>query len=212
MKLYSFPASPNAIKVWAVIHHLGLEVESVVVDFAAGDMKTQEYRKLNANGLMPTLVDGDFSLWESNAIMQYLAHKAGDTQLWPSSPREQAEVSRWQCWQLAHWGNGVRPFMYENVVKQMFKLGPPDQAKLAEGAEVFHKNAAVLDARLAGREWVATGNVTIADYGLAAPLGYAPISGLPWEDYANIRAWYGRLEALESWKKAFPPIPSMSQG
>jgi glutathione S-transferase len=208
MKFYNMPASPNAIKVWAVIHKLGLEVESVLVDFAAGTNKTDDYGKLNPNRLMPVLVDGDFALWESNAIMQYLAHKAGDTQLWPTEPRAQADVSRWQCWQLAHWGQGIRVFMFENVVKKLFHMGPPDQARIAEGTEMFHKHAAVLDQHLAGKEWVATGKMTLADLSLASPLGYARMAQIPWDQYANIQTWYGRLDSQEFWRKSHPPMPS----
>jgi glutathione S-transferase len=208
MKLYNFPASPNAIKVWAVIHHLGLEVESVIVNFAEGTMRSEEYGKINPNRLMPTLVDEDFSLWESNAIMQYLANKAGDTKLWPTSPRAQADVSRWQCWQLAHWGQCMRPFMYENVVKKLFNMGPPDAAKLAEGAEMLHKHAPVLETHLANRTWVCGDHMTLADLSLASPLGYTEVAGIPLQDYPNIRAWYSRLEALDSWKKAQPQMPS----
>lgn len=208
MKLYNFPASPNAIKVWAVIHHLGLDVESVIVDFAAGTMRSEEYGHINPNRLMPTLVDGDFTLWESNAIMQYLASKAGDTGLWPSETRAQADVSRWMCWQLAHWGTCMRFFMYENVVKKIFNLGPPDLTKIAEGTELFHKHAAVLDAHLGQSAFVCGDHVTLADYCLASPLGYADQAQIPWGEYKNIQAWYGRVAELDAWKKAQPALPS----
>ncbi len=208
MKLYNFAASPNAIKVWAVIHYLGLDVESVPVDFAAGTMKSDEYGQINPNRLMPTLVDDDFKLWESTAIMQYLAHKAGDTKLWPADPRQQADVSRWLCWQLAHWGQAMRVFMFENLVKRMFKMGPPDPAEIERGTALFHKHAAVLEAQLASRTWVCGDQLTLADFSLAASLGYAPMAGVPWDDYASLRAWYARIEALDCWKKAWPPMPS----
>lgn len=207
MKLYNFAASPNAIKVWAVVHHLGLEVESIPVDIGAGTMKTEEYGQLNPNRMMPTLVDEDFVLWESTAIMQYLAHKAGDAQLWPSDPRRQADVSRWMCWQLAHWGQAARIFMFENLVKKIYQIGPPDPKELERGSELFHKHAGVLDAHLADRAWVCGQELTLADFSLAAALGYAPMAGMPWDDYSNLRAWYGRVEALDCWKKAWPAMP-----
>ena len=206
MKLYNFTSSPNAIKVWATIHHLGLEVEHISVEAGSGVMQTEEYVALNPNQTMPTLVDGDFTLWESNAIMQYLANKAGDTKLWPLEARAQADVSRWQCWQLANWGQAVRVFLFENLVKRMLGRGPADPVKIQEGTALFHRYAAILEAHLEGREWVATENLTLADYGLASPLCYARPAGLPWDDYTNIQAWYGRVAGRDAWQKALPEV------
>ncbi len=208
MKLHNMPMSPNAIKVWAVIHHLGLEVENVPVDMALRSLHTPEYKLLNPNSKMPTLEDGDFTLWESNAIMQYLANKARDTQLWPTDPRGQADVSRWQCWQLAHWGKALQGYLYEKIVKKMMGRGEPDPKALEEAAAQFHPLATILNAHLEGRNFVATEALTLADYSIASPLFYAAATELPWDDYGNIRAWYSRIDALDSWKKACPTMPA----
>ncbi|KJV04997.1 glutathione S-transferase family protein, partial [Methylocucumis oryzae] len=78
MKLYHFPISPNSRRVVAVIHHLGLECELIALDLSKGEHLTPEFISLNPNHMIPTLVDGDTVLWESNAIMQYLCAKVGD--------------------------------------------------------------------------------------------------------------------------------------
>ena len=83
MKLHTAPGSPSGRKVQAVILHLKLDVQVQNHDFAKGELRAPEYLALNPNGSVPTLVDGDFVLWESNAIMQYLADKAGDQLLFP---------------------------------------------------------------------------------------------------------------------------------
>ena len=75
MELHTVGGSPNSRKVEAVIDHLALEVAIVRHDFAG--LRRPEYLALNPNGMVPTLVDGAFVLWEANAIMQYLADKAG---------------------------------------------------------------------------------------------------------------------------------------
>jgi glutathione S-transferase len=77
MKLYYVVGSPNCRNVHAVLNHLQLEVERVYFDFFAGDLRQPDYLALSPNGKVPTLVDGDLVLSESNAIMQYLADKAG---------------------------------------------------------------------------------------------------------------------------------------
>ena len=75
MKLYGFPGSPNTWKVRAVAAHLGLPVEDVHVDLKKGEQRAPAYLALNPTGRTPTLVDGDFVVWESAAIMQYLASR-----------------------------------------------------------------------------------------------------------------------------------------
>src|SRR5262249_12957504 len=112
MKLYATPPSPRAFKVVAVAHHLGLEPEMVFVDLLNGDHMKPEFAALNPNRKMPVLEDDGFVLWESNAIMQYLASKKPASGLWPTDPRHQADVSRWQCWDLAHWERACGTLVY----------------------------------------------------------------------------------------------------
>jgi glutathione S-transferase len=93
MKLYTNLFSPNARKVHAVANELGIELDTHTVDLRAGEQRTPEYLALNPNGKVPTLVDGDTVLWESNAIICYLAGK-GDTELWPKSAKRY-DILRW---------------------------------------------------------------------------------------------------------------------
>ncbi|MGH8457277.1 MAG: glutathione S-transferase family protein, partial [Stenotrophobium sp.] len=153
MKLYLFPLSPRARKTMAVAHHLGLSYEMVALDGRKGDHKKPEYLKLNPNGRMPTLVDGDFVLWESNAIIQYLAGKKPGV-LMPQDERGRADVARWLYWDLAHWDSANAILLFENLVKSLLGGGGPDPAQVKLGEEKFHSAAAVLDGHLAGREWV----------------------------------------------------------
>src|SRR5207253_150811 len=101
MKLYGFPPSPNTWKVRAVAAHLGIPLELELVDLVKGASHSPDYLAINPTGRTPTLVDGDFKLWESNAIMQYIASQKPNS-LWPNNARAQADIARWQSWQLAH--------------------------------------------------------------------------------------------------------------
>src|SRR5581483_8958990 len=163
MKLHVAPPSPRAIRVLAVAHHLGLDPDVVPVDLVGGDQRKPAFRALNPNGKMPVLEDDGFVLWESNAIMQYLAAKAGDRALWPSEPRRQADVSRWQCWELAHWGPAAGTLVFERFVKALFGQGGPTPSEVERGEREFHQYAAVLDLHLRQREWLAGDAVTLAD-------------------------------------------------
>jgi glutathione S-transferase len=75
IELYVFPPSPRSFKVMAIANYLGFDWTPRFVDLAKGDQKTPQYAALNPNMLAPTLKDGDYVLWESNAIGQYMASK-----------------------------------------------------------------------------------------------------------------------------------------
>jgi glutathione S-transferase len=83
----------------------------------------------------------------------------------------------------------------------ILKAGEPDQAALAEGAELFHRSAAVLDGQLKGKRWVTGDRLTVADFSLGAPLNYAEMAHLPLEPYGEIRRWFAALSALPAWQK-----------
>ncbi len=204
MKLYHIPHSPNTRKVLAVIHYLELDTELEMENLLTGDQMKAEFIQLN-NHKTSTLQDSDFSLWESNAIMQYLASRKPGKKQWPSAPKAQADVSRWQCWQLAHWGPACDTLTYERVVKKITGHGGPDPAVIAKGEENFHLFAAVLSQHVKGRKWIVGNSVSLADFSVGAPLTYAEAAKFPLESYGEIRRWYAGLEKLDAWKKTAPP-------
>ena len=204
MKLYGFPPSPNTWKVRAVANYVGVPLDFEFVDLTKGQSHTPQYLAVNPSGRTPTLVDGDFVLSESTAIMQYIASQRPNP-LWPDDARLRAEIMRWQSWQLSHWSKeGCEPLLFQRVVKQILKLGPPDEAVVARGLEAFHKEAKVLDAHLARQPWLVGNAMTLADFSVAPPLFYADRGGFPLGDYPNVRAWFGRVSALPCWKETAP--------
>jgi glutathione S-transferase len=209
MKLYGFPGSPNTWKVRALAAHLGLPIEFEFVDLAKGQQRTPEFLALNPTGRTPVLVDGDFKLWESNAIMQYLASQA-KTPLWPDDARTRADIARWQSWQLAHWGpDSCVPLIFQRLVKAVLNLGPPDEAIVAKGTEAFHRDARVLEAHLSRQSYLVGDILTLADFAVAAPLFHAARAELPVAPYAHVRGWFGRVSALPAWQQTAPtPIPA----
>lgn len=204
MKLYGFPPSPNTWKVRAVAAHLGLPLEFEFVDLTKGASHAPDYLAFNPTGRTPTLVDGDFKLWESNAIMQYLASRKPNT-LWPDDARIRADIMRWQSWQLAHWSkDGCEPLLFERLVKQILKLGPPNEAVVAKGLECFNREAVVLDAHLAKQPYLVGIDVTLADFSVAAPLFHAERAALPVAPYAHMKEWFARVSALLCWQETMP--------
>src|ERR1051326_4261463 len=148
MKLHVFPRSPNAIKVLASAHHLGLPFDLVVVDLMRGAQRSAAFTALNPNQKMPVLEDDGIVLWESNAITQYLASKKPESGLWPTEPRWQADVSRWQFWQTAHGAPTCDVWVFERVVKRWAALGPANEAEVARAEPDFHRYARGLDGQL----------------------------------------------------------------
>lgn len=204
MKLHVFPPSPRAAKVLALVHHLGIDCEIALVDLLNGGNQTPEFRKLNPNGKMPVLEDDGFVLWESNAILQYLGAKKPESGVWPTDPRRQADVARWQFWDASHWDSTCATFIFERVVKQLTGQGAADAAAIAKAETDFARFAPVLNATLQGRRWVTGDALTVADFGLGSPLMYAAPAGIPLADYPEIARWYAALVELPGWKKVMP--------
>ena len=200
--LYVFPPSPRAFKVMVIANHLGIESDVRVLDLIKGEQKTPAYAALNPNMRMPTLKDGDYVLWESAAIAQYLAGKRPESGLLPKDERARLDVTRWQFWDLAHWDPACAVFLFENVVKSaVLKSGEPDPAALAKGAESFERAAKVLDGQLKGKKFVTGESLTVADFCIGVPLNYAEMARLPIEPYREIKRWYANLRALPAWQK-----------
>jgi glutathione S-transferase len=208
MRLHVFPPSPRATKVMALANHLGLDCELRVVDLFKGDQMTPEFAALNPNRRMPVLEDDGFVLWESNAILHYLASKKPGSGLWPSDVKAQADVVRWLSWESAHWLPACTPMAFERVVKKLAGQGDPDPAEIAKGEKQFHQFAEVLNTHLRGRKWLLGDTLTIADFSVGAPMAVAGPAQYPVAPYTEITRWYGTLAALPGWKKALVPPPA----
>lgn len=208
MKLHTVPKSPNGRKVQAVIHHLGLDVETVYHDLFAGEQRKPEYLALNPNGAVPTLTDGEFVLWESNAIMQYLADKAGDDALFPRDERKRADIVRWQCWELCHFNRAFAALAFETVAKPRNNFGAPDQALIDVARKDLARYAPVLDSHLSGRKYVVGNTVTLADYSMAPFEPYTELVPFDWKPYRNVNAYFAHMRTVVAWQLAGATDPT----
>src|SRR5262249_41587751 len=159
-------------------------------DLTKGQQRAPEYLALNPTGRTPVLVDGDFILWESNAILQYLGCRTANA-LWPDDVRTRADIMRWQSWQLAHWHQeACVPLIFERLIKSMVGRGPPDVAVVARATEAFNREAKVLDAHLAKNAYLVGTAITLADFSVAAPLFYVKEAGLPVGGHPHLEEWF----------------------
>ncbi len=202
INLHVFPASPRSFKVMAVAEHLGLDYKICLVDLTKGDQERPEFVALNPNGRVPVMDDDGFVLWEANAIMQYLATKKPASGLLPTDERRRADVTRWQCWDLAHWDPACATLIFERLVKKLLALGPEDPSEIAKGEEKFHRCAEVLNGHLKGRKYVAVDALTVADFSIGASLNVAEPAGIPLDKYPEIRRWHANLSELPAWRKS----------
>jgi glutathione S-transferase len=204
MKLYVVAGSPNSRKVLAVVNHLALDIELEYLDFLAGELRSADYLGINPNAMVPALVDGPLRLWESNAVMQYLADCTPGQTLWPSDPRVRADVSRWQCWELAHYNKALGTLAFEAVAKPAFMKLDPDAALVAWARRELGRYAPVLDAHLKGRRYAVGDAVTLADYALIHVEAYKAAVPFDWSPYPHLNAYYERIAALPAWAKTAP--------
>lgn len=204
MKFFSYPASPNCRRVAAVIEKLGLEVETVVVDLAKGESHRPEYAALFATQRVPALSDGDFHLWESYAICQYLCSKKPDNTIFPRDEQVRADINRWMFWAASTFSKPTGTLTYECLVKPMLMGQQPDPKNIEEGLTQFHACAKVLEQHLGSQPYLVGTDVTLADYTVASMLAYAPACRMPLEQYPNLTAWLARLDQDAAWQATAP--------
>ncbi len=199
MNFYTVNGSPNCRKVHALINYLDLDVQINELDIFTGELATPEFKALNPNGMVPVLEDGNFLLWESNAIMQYLAAKAPESSFYPADPQQRADIHRWQNWEQNHFNRATGTILFENMLKCIFKIGEPDAEKVAAATEDFHQHAKLLDAHLVGRDYMLGDKLTVADFSVASFSEYFDTAKVPFRKYSNLIAWLERLEAIPAW-------------
>ena len=204
MRLHYGTLSSNSRRVRMTAQLLGIKLEEVAVDLRDATQRG-ELVKLNPNSKVPVFVDGDFVLWESIAIMQYLCDRTPDQTLYPAEPRARAEVNRWLSWAQAHWSPTIGAISWENVWKKFVTGEGPDVAQVKRQEAFLQQFALVLDGHLANRTWLAGSTPTLADIAVGVPLMMTKLARLPLRNYQNVQAWFSRLQELPVWKATEPP-------
>ena len=203
MKIYADPITANCRKVLAGLDFLNAPFERVHVDYFKGEQKEPGYLAVNPNAALPALSDGDFVLWESNAILQYVADKHDRDSAYPKDPQKRADINRWLLWESSSWFPACYVYLVENCVKPLLGAEPDPAVLEAQGAQ-FHKLAGILDERLAKNAYVCGNQPTIADIALAAPLHLHPYQKLPLAEHPNLKRWMTeRIEPMPSWQKTY---------
>ena len=205
MKLYIVNGSNNARKCQSVCSHLGLSPEIVRLDFFNGDLQKSDFLKINPNGKVPVLVDGERTLWESEAINIYLCTtKVVDHPLF--APKLRADILRWMFWSIAHYNNNLGGVVWEAVAKPHFLKQEGTPEVLARHTELFHQFAKVLNAHLDGRQYMVGDDWTLADYSIGHIESFVEHVPIDLKQYKNVYAFYDRLRANPHWQSSAVPM------
>ncbi len=190
LKLWGRASSGNVQKALWALDELGLAYEHIEAGGAHGIVGDASYRALNPNGLVPTLEEDGFVLWESNAILRYLAHAHGGPLALPEAPRARALIDQWLDWQATAFTPAMR-----DAFLQLVRIAPEKRdPRVVEASRANSERcAALLDRHLADTPFVAGETFSIADIavGLAAHRWFQ--LPLEREERPNIRRW---LEGL----------------
>jgi glutathione S-transferase len=199
LKIWGRASSVNVRKVLWCCEELGVPFERVDAGMSFGVVNTPEYRKLNPNGLVPTIEDDGLVLWESHAIVRYLAAKHGAGTLWPTDLRVRADADRWMDWAGSSFLPTFRPVFWGLVRTPAEQR---DTKAIGEAAKKCGELAGYVDAALAGRPFIAGGQLTMGDIPLGCHLHLWLKLPLERPAYANLAAWHKRLlerPAFDKW-------------
>ena len=188
MKLYDAPASGNAYKIRLFLSLLGVEHKLVPVNLRAGESRTEAFLSRNPRGQIPVLEDGEIIVWDSQAILVYLARRHGGDDWLPLDPVPMAELMQWLA-------------LSENEL--LFGLARARAVKLfgrswdlSECQQYGKAGLDVMEAHLANRKWLAAGRPTIADVACFPYVALAPEGEIPLDGYHNVLGWIGRVQNL----------------
>jgi len=187
--LYTAP-TPNGWKASIALEELGLPYEVHPINLLSGEQKTPEYLKINPNGRIPTIVDrdaGNFAVFESGAILIYLAEKTG--RLMPTDAKGRSLVIQWVMFQMG----GIGPMQGQANV--FFRYFPEKiESVISRYQNETKRLYGVLDSRLAGREWLADeySIADIANWGWVRAHAWA---GVDIDDLPNLSRWNEAMAA-----------------
>jgi glutathione S-transferase len=182
---------------------LGIPLAKVSCDPRIGETRTPEYLAKNPNGRVPTLEEDGFVLWESPAILKYLAAKRPERALCGSDPKTQALVDQWMCWWIGGPEAAIDTLAWEVLIKPLVLKQPGnDPGIIADAHRRIDRFLPVLDKQLEGHDYV-VGPLTVVDFLIGPRLDTSPgILKFDISRHANIGIWQERLKARPYWSTA----------
>jgi glutathione S-transferase len=189
LKIWGRTNSVNVKKALWAAEELGMKYERIEAGLQFGVNKTPEYLKMNPTGLVPTINDDDFVLWESHTIVRYLAAKHGAGTLWPTDLKMRADAERWMDWAFT-FQNAMRPVFWGLIRTPAEKR---DMKAIEDGRRKCIELLAIPEAGLAGRQYVAGNAFTMGDIPLGCEMQRWMRVPIERPAFPNVHAWFERL-------------------
>jgi glutathione S-transferase len=198
--LYHFPQSQHARRVVSLMAEANLEYELRHVDMGKGAHRSAEYLAINPNHQVPTLVDGDIRIHESNAILRYLCVKHGLDAWYPKELPVRAKVEQWLDWNQCRFS----PTVVDIVLNSVF-LGPKgDKAAVERALSRLPELWSILEGGVSGAPFLAGSQPTIADLSLASSVFQLSFASIAPTGRSTVD-WFQRVSGLEGFRKSLPP-------
>ena len=202
VRLLGRKSSGNVQKVIWLLEERGIAYQREDYGRQFGNTQDPAYRKLNPTGKVPTLVDGDTVVWESNTILRYLGNAHGDDALYPAEPAARSQVERWMDWQLAAL-NGP----YLDIFRETKKPEAERSPALGKFADALAAELLLLDEALDGREWLVGGGLSLAEICLGPVIHRCLAFPIKLPALDNLRAWHKRYAGRLAFQTAVAETP-----
>jgi glutathione S-transferase len=197
IKLWGRTNSVNVKKALWCLEELGLKYERIDAGMQYGVVNTPEYRRMNPTGLVPTIDDDGFVLWESHSIVRYLCAKHSAGTLWPTDLRTRADAERWMDWAFTFLA------ALRNVFWGLIRT-PPEKRDMKAIEEARKKSAdllGILETGLAGRQYVAGSAFTMGDIPIGCHVQLWMRLPIERPSHPNVQAWFKRLCERPAYRK-----------
>ena len=195
IKIWGRSTSINVQKALIALDECGLEYDQTIIGRQHGGNKEPWFLKLNPNGMVPAIQDGELSLWESNAIIAYLCGKYSPGNLCPDDANQRALCDQWMLWQITSVYPHLQPLFMHKVRADEYTGG---EALLKSAPVKMAKALDILEAELAGKDFIMGRSFTMADIPLGTILKRWYILMDEDDRHANVLAWQKRLNERQS--------------
>lgn len=196
IKIYGSPRS-SAGRCFVLLEELGVPYEVAPLDMRAREHKSPEFLKLNPNGKVPVLVDGDFVIWESIAINHYLCEKYRPSLL-GNGPRVRGQVQQWSVWAMVDF----QPPLIDMLIQLVFV---PEERRDMALVERSRKKVPglmqILEKGIGNKTYAVGQELTVADFNLASVVNVAVALGMPLDSTPNVKRWFAMMKSRPSFQK-----------
>lgn len=196
--IYTNPLTANGIKMSLITKALNIDTNFISVALNQGQQRSNRFLDLNPNGSIPVLVDEEFVLSESNAILIYLTQKYC-SQLLPKSFKTQLKVMQWLFWQSSNWSKVAGVFAHRRLIMPFWGLTKNSEIPHKKINE-FHQQAKILDTNLSQTPFLVEDKASIADISIASFLILSEPAEIPLQDFKNIQRWLANLQHKSWWQ------------